>query len=98
MSAAYGEGQSSLSSEVCATPMGPFQVSPTSINFDLLEDGEYQESFFQLANTIVLMQNFLLVLVNFLILIQLRLFPYQHLKMDLLVILQMLIVQMGNGL
>ena len=50
VSAAYGEGQSSLSSEVCATPMGPFQVSPTSINFDLLEDGEYQESFFQLAN------------------------------------------------
>ena len=50
VAAAYGEGQSSLSSEVCATPMGPFQVSPTSINFDLLEDAEYQESSFQLAN------------------------------------------------
>ena len=50
VAAAYGEGQSSLSSEVCATPMGPLQVSPTSINFDLLEDAEYQESSFQLAN------------------------------------------------
>ena len=50
VAAAYGGGQSSLSSEVCAIPMGPFQVSPTSINFDLLENGEYQESLFQIAN------------------------------------------------
>ena len=29
VAAAYGGGQSSISSEVCAIPMGPFQVSPT---------------------------------------------------------------------
>ena len=50
VAAAYGGGQSSISSEVCAIPMGPFQVNPTSINFDLLENGEYQESSFQIAN------------------------------------------------
>tara|TARA_A100001011_G_scaffold363133_1_gene412808 strand:- start:621 stop:2687 length:2067 start_codon:yes stop_codon:yes gene_type:complete len=50
VAAAYGEGQSSLSSEVCATPMGPFQVNPSAINFDILEDGDYQESVLHIEN------------------------------------------------
>ena len=50
VAAAYGGGQSPLSSPVCVAPMGLFQVNPTTINFDLLEESEYQEASFQLAN------------------------------------------------
>ena len=46
----YEEGESEASHEACATPMGPFQVEPLSLNFPELEDGEYQEMTFDLIN------------------------------------------------
>ena len=52
----YEGGQSCCRQGLCYSN-GPFQVNPTSINFDLLEDGEYQESSFQLQTMIVLTLN-----------------------------------------
>ena len=46
----YEEGESEASHEACATPMGPFQGEPLSLNFPELEDGEYQEMTFDLIN------------------------------------------------
>ncbi len=50
ITAAYGEGESEPSVEVCNTPLGPFQVGPAAINFDALADGEYQEQILNIEN------------------------------------------------
>ena len=43
ISAVYSEGESDRSAEICAVPMGPFQVNPQALNFNELMAGEYQE-------------------------------------------------------
>ena len=50
VTAAYGEGSSVPSAAVCASPMGPFQVNPSSINFDPLASGEYHQDILTLQN------------------------------------------------
>ncbi len=50
VTAAYGEGSSVPSAAVCASPMGPFQVNPSSINFDPLASGEYHQEILTLEN------------------------------------------------
>ena len=50
VTAVYEEGESVSSAEVCSTPMGPFQVNPTSFNFEPLAMGEYQQDTLILQN------------------------------------------------
>jgi hypothetical protein len=50
VTAVYDEGESEPSSGVCATPMGPFQVNPLTLNFDELSMGEYQEMVVTIEN------------------------------------------------
>ena len=50
VTATYGEGSSVPSAAVCASPMGPFQVNPSSINFDPLASGEYHQEILTLQN------------------------------------------------
>ena len=50
MSSNYEEGESSLSSEVCAVPLGPFQIGPLNLNFDPPEQGTYQEQTLTIQN------------------------------------------------
>ena len=50
VTAAYGEGSSVSSAAVCSSPMGPFQVNPSSINFDPLASGEYHQEILTLEN------------------------------------------------
>ena len=50
ITAAYGDGESEPAAQVCDAPTGPFQVNPSAINFDALEEGEYQESILHIEN------------------------------------------------
>ena len=50
VTAVYEEGESVSTAEVCSTPMGPFQVNPTSFNFETLAMGEYQQDTLILQN------------------------------------------------
>ena len=50
ISANYEEGESDLSSVVCATPLGPFQVGPLNLNFDPPTQGSYQEQVLTIQN------------------------------------------------
>ena len=50
VTAVYEEGESASTAEVCSTPMGPFQVNPTSFNFETLAMGEYQQDTLILQN------------------------------------------------
>ena len=50
ISSNYEEGESSLSSEVCAVPLGPFQIGPLNLNFDSPDQGTYQEQTLTIQN------------------------------------------------
>ena len=50
VTAAYGEGESDPSAEVCSTPRGPFQVSPLALSTGELAAGEYVEYELTIAN------------------------------------------------
>ena len=50
ITAAYGEGESAPSAEVCSTPRGPFQVTPLSLSAGDLMAGEYVEFDLTIAN------------------------------------------------
>lgn len=50
ISSNYEEGESNLSAEVCAVPLGPFQVGPLNLNFDQPEQGTYQEQSLTIHN------------------------------------------------
>ncbi len=47
---AYGEGESEPTAEACDAPMGPFQVNPNAMDFNLLADGDYQELIMNIEN------------------------------------------------
>ncbi|MFL2983009.1 MAG: T9SS type A sorting domain-containing protein [Candidatus Neomarinimicrobiota bacterium] len=50
VTAVYGEGESVPSAAVCSSPMGPFQVNPSLINFDPLAAGQYHHEILTLQN------------------------------------------------